>query len=212
MGAVPQSGDRYQIVIGGAVASVYEQINSLPAMKAGTGGGSGSGAKTDAEVKAEARAKTRGKNALVDAFFEYLSDSFRPLLPVLLGASLIIAGEAILDALHIIDAHAKTADKPATLLFVDAMYRSVFYFLPIMVAYNAAKKLKIDPWVGCAIMTALLTPEFLALTSSPTTSCSSYEEPLDPKLCVAHVAGLPMQLNDYGGQRSEEHTSELQSR
>ena len=200
MGAVPQSGDRYQIVIGGAVASVYEQINSLPAMKAGTGGGSGSGAKTDAEVKAEARAKTRGKNALVDAFFEYLSDSFRPLLPVLLGASLIIAGEAILDALHIIDAHAKTADKPATLLFVDAMYRSVFYFLPIMVAYNAAKKLKIDPWVGCAIMTALLTPEFLALTSSSTTSCSSYEEPLDPKLCVAHVAGLPMQLNDYGGQ------------
>ena len=200
MGAVPQSGDRYQIVIGGAVASVYEQINSLPAMKAGTGGGSGSGAKTDAEVKAEARAKTRGKNALVDAFFEYLSDSFRPLLPVLLGASLIIAGEAILDALHIIDAHAKTADKPATLLFVDAMYRSVFYFLPIMVAYNAAKKLKIDPWVGCAIMTALLTPEFLALTSSSTTSCSSYEEPLDPKLCVAHVAGLPMQLNEYGGQ------------
>ncbi len=200
MGAVPQSGDRYQIVIGGAVASVYEQINSLPAMKAGIGGGSGSGAKTDAEVKAEARAKTRGKNALVDAFFEYLSDSFRPLLPVLLGASLIIAGEAILDALHIIDAHAKTADKPATLLFVDAMYRSVFYFLPIMVAYNAAKKLKIDPWVGCAIMTALLTPEFLALTSSSTTSCSSYEEPLDPKLCVAHVAGLPMQLNDYGGQ------------
>ena len=200
MGAVPQSGDRYQIVIGGAVASVYEQINSLPAMKAGTGGGSGSGAKTDAEVKAEARAKTRGKNALVDAFFEYLSDSFRPLLPVLLGASLIIAGEAILDALHIIDAHAKTADKPATLLFVDAMYRSVFYFLPIMVAYNAAKKLKIDPWVGCAIMTALLTPEFLALTNSSTTSCSSYEEPLDPKLCVAHVAGLPMQLNEYGGQ------------
>ena len=199
MGAVPQSGDRYQIVIGGAVASVYEQINSLPAMKAGTGGGSGSGAKTDAEVKAEARAKTRGKNALVDAFFEYLSDSFRPLLPVLLGASLIIAGEAILDALHIIDAHAKTADKPATLLFVDAMYRSVFYFLPIMVAYNASKKLKIDPWVGTAIMAALLTPEFLKLETHPSTTCVQ-NVTLNSKLCTAHIAGLPMQLNGYGGQ------------
>ena len=199
MGAVPQSGDRYQIVIGGAVASVYEQINSLPAMKAGTGGGSGSGAKTDAEVKAEARAKTRGKNALVDAFFEYLSDSFRPLLPVLLGASLIIAGEAILDALHIIDAHAKTADKPATLLFVDAMYRSVFYFLPIMVAYNASKKLKIDPWVGSAVMLALLTPEFLDLSNHPSTTCV-HNDTLNSDLCTAHILGLPMQLNEYGGQ------------
>ena len=203
MGAVPQSGDRYQIVIGGAVASVYEQINSLPAMKAGTGGGSGSGAKTDAEVKAEARAKTRGKNALVDAFFEYLSDSFRPLLPVLLGASLIIAGEAILDALHIIDAHAKTADKPATLLFVDAMYRSVFYFLPIMVAYNASKKLKIDPWVGAAVMAALLTPEFLLLNDPDAhikgVDCP-YNDTLNSYLCTARIAGLPMQLNSYGGQ------------
>ena len=60
MGAVPQGGDRYQIVIGGAVASVYEQINSLPAMKAAGGGASGSGGQTDAEVKAAARAKARG--------------------------------------------------------------------------------------------------------------------------------------------------------
>ena len=37
------------------------------------------------------RAKARGKVAWVDAFFEYLSDSFRPLLGVLLGGSLIIA-------------------------------------------------------------------------------------------------------------------------
>ncbi|MCQ8210757.1 PTS glucose/sucrose transporter subunit IIB, partial [Cutibacterium acnes subsp. acnes] len=33
MGAVPQSGNRYQIVIGGAVAGVYNDIMDLPAMK-----------------------------------------------------------------------------------------------------------------------------------------------------------------------------------
>ena len=91
LGAVPQAGDRYQIVIGGAVASVYEQISNLPEMK-------NAAHPSDADVKAAARAKARGKNAWVDAFFEYLSDSFRPLLPVLLGASLIIAGEAICEA------------------------------------------------------------------------------------------------------------------
>ena len=78
LGAVPQSGDRYQIVIGGAVQSVFNEINNLPSMKSGA-------AASNDDVKAAARAKARGKNALVDAFFEYLSDSFRPLLPVLLG-------------------------------------------------------------------------------------------------------------------------------
>ena len=123
MGAVPQAGDRYQIVIGGAVQGVYTQIMNLPAMKSGA-------ARSDADVKAAARAKARGKNALVDAFFEYLSDSFRPLLPVLLGTSIIIALEAVLEAFGVIDTRAEV--KPAWLVFVDAMYRSVFYFLPIM--------------------------------------------------------------------------------
>lgn len=36
LGAVPQSGDRYQIVIGGAVQSVFNEINNLPSMKSGT--------------------------------------------------------------------------------------------------------------------------------------------------------------------------------
>ena len=192
LGAVPQAGDRYQIVIGGAVASVYEQISNLPEMK-------NAAHPSDADVKAAARAKARGKNAWVDAFFEYLSDSFRPLLPVLLGASLIIAGEAICEAFELIDTHAEAADKPATLLFVDAMFRSVFYFLPLMVAYNASNKLKIDPWVGASIMTALLTPEFLELTNHPSTTCI-HNETLNKDLCTAHVLGLPMQLNEYGGQ------------
>ena len=202
MGAVPQSGDRYQIVIGGAVQSVYDEINSLPAMKS-QGGSSGSG-QSDADVKAAARAKARGKNAYVDAFFEYLSDSFRPLLPALLGASLIIAGEAICEAFGLIDTHVPNDQKPTTLLFVDAMFRAVFYFLPIMVAYNASKKLKIDPWVGTAIMAALLTPEYIflsdkALQEKGVIDCV-HNASVNSDLCTAHIAGLPMQLNNYGGQ------------
>lgn len=139
MGAVPQSGDRYQIIIGGAVQSVYNDIMKLPAMA----GGASSSAKSDADIKAAARAKARGKNAYVDAFFEYLSDAFRPLLPVLLGASLILALIAVLEAFGVVDTHAKVL--PSWLVFTNTMWRSVFYFLPAMVAYNAAKKLDIAP-------------------------------------------------------------------
>ena len=208
MGAVPQSGDRYQIIIGGAVASVYNDINQLPEM-------ANAGQMSDADVKAAARAKARGKFAWLDSFFEYLSDSFRPLLGVLLGASLIVAFTAVLDAFNIVDAQA--TDKPAAWVFVDAMYRSVFYFLPIMVAYNAAKKLEVDGWLGATIMGAVMTPEFISLGAKKyvetaedsgiyqqvqgffDTVCTRNEQ-LDTETCVARIFGLPMQLNDYGGQ------------
>ncbi|HSN12052.1 MAG TPA: PTS glucose/sucrose transporter subunit IIB, partial [Propionibacteriaceae bacterium] len=68
LGAVPQGGDRYQVVIGGAVQSTYTEIMNLPSMK-----GVGSGRLSDAEVKAAERAKARGKFAWLDSFFEYLS-------------------------------------------------------------------------------------------------------------------------------------------
>lgn len=197
MATVPQSGDRLQIVIGGAVARVYSEIMNLPSMS----GGGTPGPKSDADVKAAMRAKSRGRYAVVDNFFEYLSDSFRPLMGVLLGSSLIIAIASVLDALGFVDFRA--ADKSATWVFVDAMWRSVLYFLPIMVAYNAAKKLKIDPWVGAAVMAAVMTPNFTGMLNPksgiPGITCTT-NGTLGTQECVAHVFGLPMQLNDYGGQ------------
>ena len=192
MGAVPQSGDRYQIIIGGAVQSVYNDIMKLPAMA----GGASSSAKSDADIKAAARAKARGKNAYVDAFFEYLSDAFRPLLPVLLGASLILALIAVLEAFGVVDTHAKVL--PSWLVFTNTMWRSVFYFLPAMVAYNAAKKLDIDPWVGAAVVLALLTPEYTALKGLKETTCTKSSVGSD--LCTTQIFGLPMKWSDYGGQ------------
>lgn len=192
LGVVPQSGGRYQVVIGGGVAGVYNAMQQLPGMRAGA-------VLTDAEVKAQARSKARGRFSWLDNFFEYLSDSFRPILGVLLGASLIIAFAAVLDALELVDFRA--ADKAASWVFVDALWRAVFYFLPIMVAYNAAKKLEIDPWLGATIMGALLTPEFLSLSNTerfPDTTCVT-NELLDTESCTARIFGLPLQLNEYGG-------------
>ena len=201
LGAVPQSGDRYQIVIGGAVQSVFNEINNLPSMKSGA-------AASNDDVKAAARAKARGKNAIVDAFFEYLSDSFRPLLPVLLGASLILAFLAVLEAFGVVDTHAQTI--PVWLGYVNSMWRAVFYFLPAMVAYNASKKLDIDPWVGTAVILSLLTPNFLGLSNVnkfPATTCIQLVEGKDDLLqCTTQIDNvpligtLPLQLSDYGGQ------------
>ena len=122
---------------------------------------------------------------------------FRPILGVLLGASIIIALVNLLISLNVIP----NDEASAGWVFVKAIWKGVFYFLPIMVAYNAAKKLKVDPWLGGAIMAMphdpavhqpdghqdLPVPRALANAALGTTSCT------------AKIFGLPMALSDYSG-------------
>ncbi|MDN5902571.1 glucose PTS transporter subunit IIA [Corynebacterium casei] len=185
MGAVPQGGRNYQVVIGGDVASVYNEMIRLPGVK-----------KTDADIKAANRAKSKGKMPWLDTAFEYLSDSFRPILGVLLGASLIIAFTAVMEAFGVVDT--RSEDKAAIWFFIDAMWRSVFYFLPVMVAYNAGNKLRIDPWVPAAVMLALFTPEFLNLKENPIAQCV-VDETLGTESCSITLLGINVILPDYGG-------------
>ena len=204
LGAVPQSGDRFQVVIGGAVATVYEDIMHLPemanaggAVASGNAAGDGGKPMSNAEVKAAARSKARGKVAWLDSFFEYLSDSFRPILGVLLGASIIIALVNLLISLGVIP----NDEASAGWVFVKAIWKGVFYFLPIMVAYNASKKLKVDPWLGGSIMAMLMTPQFISLMNTKTfgsTVCGE-NSALGTTSCTANIFGLPMALSDYSG-------------
>ena len=186
MGAVPQGGSHYQVIVGGDVATVYNAMNSLPEMA--------NRSVSDDELKNRQRDKAKGKVPWLDAFFEYLSDSFRPILGVLLGASLIIAFAAFLDAFHIVDFRAEV--KTPGWQFVDAMWSSVFFFLPVAVAYNAGKKLGIDPWVPAAVMLALFTPDFTTLEEHPDVRVVDiFGEPTN----VVDVFGLPMIHNAYNG-------------
>ena len=201
LGAVPQSGDRYQVVIGGGVANVYNQIMNLPEMQrvasgapAKAAGGSTAGM-SNADVKAAARSKARGKVAWLDSFFEYLSDSFRPILGVLLGASLIIAIINVCIACGWIQSETQSP----TWVFVQALYKGVFYFLPIMIAYNASKKLNVDPWLGGAIMAALMTPSFMSLMDTKWAETHCGESAVGTQMCTTTVFGMPMQLSDYSG-------------
>ena len=186
MGAVPQGGSHYQVIVGGDVATVYNAMNSLPEMANRN--------VSDDELKNRQRDKAKGKVPWLDAFFEYLSDSFRPILGVLLGASLIIAFAAFLDAIRLVDFNAEV--KTPGWQFVDAMWGSVFFFLPVAVAYNAGKKLGIDPWVPAAVMLALFTPDFTTLKEHPDVRVVDiFGEPTN----VVDVFGLPMIHNAYNG-------------
>ncbi|MDQ7991804.1 MAG: glucose PTS transporter subunit IIA [Propionicimonas sp.] len=192
LGAVPQGGDRYQVVIGGAVQTTYNEIMGLPAM-------SGPGRQlSDADVKAAERAKARGKVAWVDTFFEFLSDSFRPILGALLGASLFITLMSLLATLGVIPNWSDpTVVLPPQWQFVNLCWQGVFIMLPLMVAYNASKKVNADPWVGFGIMAVLMLPAFRALGEDPAARQVDFA---GQTITTIDVFGVPLTIFDYSSQ------------
>ncbi|QYF73967.1 glucose PTS transporter subunit IIA [Cryobacterium sp. PAMC25264] len=191
LGAVPQSGDRYQVVIGGAVETVYNEILALPEMKK-----VGTGESAD-DIKAAERAKgPRGKFAGLDTFFEVLSDSFRPILGALLGASLFITFMALMATLGVIPAwNAPGVTLEPGWAFINLMWQGVFVFLPLMVAYNASKRLGADPWVGFGIMAVVMLPGFSALAAT-----DGAQTVFDGKAAIVSIFGLPLTVTDYSSQ------------
>lgn len=188
LGVVPQGSTGMQVIMGGGVAEFYKGIMNNPAM--------GDGKQAAAAPAKKEYGGVRGRFHWVDYAFEVLSDTFRPVLWALLGASLIITALVLCDTFGIQDFRA--AEQPPTFQFLHAMWRSVFYFLPIMVGATAAKKLGANEWVGAAIPAALMTPEFIAMKTLPETVVSQSNVGTD--VFTVDVFGLPMVLNDYGGQ------------
>ena len=176
LGVVKQGTNGLQVIMGGGVANFYQAMLKEPGVP---------GAGEKAASTSKDYGGVRGKYSWVDYAFEFLSDTFRPILWALLGASLIITLLVLADTFGLQDFRAPMEEQPDTYVFMHAMWRSVFYFLPIMVGATAARKLGANEWVGAAIPAALLTPEFLALGEAGES---------------VTVFGLPMILNDYAGQ------------
>lgn len=249
LGAFPRTGNRYQVIIGGAVASVYEQIVRMQAARLtpATQLPSAASWPTQSAQSTQSTQPTQSAPNLSDdvaplrdtatdteqshgpsntsrhftprtvrewgsaararaaAFFDYLSDSFRPILGVLLGASLVIAIVNVIVALGIVpDGETSTG-----WILLKAIWEGVFTVLPIMIAYNAAKKLDVDPWLGGAIMAALMTPQLTGVMSGMSgTSVSSAlsgeiqcsaTATFGTETCTVSAFGIPIQLNDYSG-------------
>ncbi|MCH5641473.1 MULTISPECIES: glucose PTS transporter subunit IIA [unclassified Gordonia (in: high G+C Gram-positive bacteria)] len=190
LGAVPQQGNRYQVVIGGAVESVYNDIMALPEMKARD---------SAAAIKAAERSKgPRGKSAWLDSLFEYLSDSFRPILGALLGASLFITFMSLMSTLDVIP-NWSNPDEASQLSpswqFVNLCWQCVFVFLPLMIAYNASKKVGADPWVGFSVMAVLMLPQFANLEQYTHKVTVAGQE-----IQIVDVFGIPLTFFDYSSQ------------
>lgn len=179
------AGGQIQVVIGTHVGDVLKSLLQQPGW-----GGLGQTAEP-AEVP---------KRSPLDVIFDFLGSTFQPLIPAITGAAMVQVIAILLSQFGGLDPKSPTA------LILNATGNAIFYFLPILVAYTASRKLEVNPFVGAIIAAALLHPSFLQIGETGTVTEAfglplfmySYASSMFPALLAAlALAGLDRLLKRF---------------
>lgn len=138
LGAQFQSG-QFQVIIGAKVAEVYEEIDHL----------AGHSSNNSAPVK------NTSKMNPIEVVFDVISGIFTPILPAIVGSGLIKGIMALFVSLGWL------AETSSTYQVLQIFSNAVFYFLPFLIAYSAAKKFKTRESLALALAGILLYPTML---------------------------------------------------
>ena len=127
------NGGMFQVVIGMHVAEVYEEVvKFLKPENASTK------AVTDENKEA-------GKKNPFDIAADFISSIFSPIVPALAGAGMVKALLALLLAFHLID------NTSQTYIILNLFGDATFAFMPILLAYTTAQKLKCNPILAAVV-------------------------------------------------------------
>lgn len=151
---VVQAGGQYQIIIGQNVPKVYAEfcnMTGLAAMEAINENLDG--------PKEKLTLKKLGGNIM-----NYVAGSMTPMIPAMMGAGLCKALVAVLGPglLNVI------GETHNLYILLNLVYDGFFYFLPIMVGFNAAQKMRMPPALGAFMGGILLSPAFVNMVAADT--------------------------------------------
>ncbi|MBM7542376.1 beta-glucoside-specific PTS transporter subunit IIABC [Amphibacillus cookii] len=136
-----KSGGQYQIIIGSNVNNVHDELVKLGNFKLNT---------------ADDSNKKKGISRILDT----LSGIFTPILPAMIGCAMIKALLVILDVTSLISSESEI------FVFLTFIGDSAYYFLPMLLAWSAAVKFKVNVGLAIALAGILLHPTFSAMLSS----------------------------------------------
>ncbi|MDO4649013.1 MAG: beta-glucoside-specific PTS transporter subunit IIABC [Eubacteriales bacterium] len=131
----------YQVVIGTHVADVFEEVEKL------------------VDIKSSEPAPAVKKNA-AEAVIDFVAAVFQPVIPALSGAGMVKALLALLVVFKVIENTSQTYQ--LLNLFADG----VFYFLPMILAFTTAQKLKCNPILAAGVAAMMLHPNWLAMVAA----------------------------------------------
>lgn len=147
---VVEASGQFQVVIGNNVSDVYQEVVKLePSLSDGTEG--------SATVTHEKMTFKRAFNGLLT----FISGVFTPFLGAMAGAG-ILKG---LLSLAVVLGWLTTKSGAYQIWWAAA--DGIFYFLPLALAFTAAKQLKVNQFVAMAIAAAMVYPNIVALVGKP---------------------------------------------
>lgn len=134
---------QFQIIIGNSVVEVYEAILKQ--------------ASFSGDAKAEKKSE---KSNIGRTVMEFVIAVFQPIIPA-------IAGGGILKAMLSLCVLIGILDNTSTLFTIlNLLGDAPLYFLPLMVAVSASKRLKVNSFVALSVVGALLLPNMTTLLSA----------------------------------------------
>lgn len=143
------AGGQYQVIIGNSVGNVYKEVVAV------TGVGDVSGAAEPEEKK---------KVNPITAALEFISGCMAPLFPAIIAGGLIkvllvIFGPTLLGVM---------SDTSDTYILMNALGDAPFYFLPVIVAFTASRKLNCNSYLAVMVASVLIYPNVITLLGGET--------------------------------------------
>lgn len=138
---VNRQGGQYQVIIGNNVAKCFREINQI------------------ASFSEAADNAPKEKQNPVSVAIDFISGCMTQLFPAIIAGGmikvlLIIFGPTLLGLME------STGD---TYIILNALGDAPFYFLPVMVAYTASKKLNCNSFLSVTVAAMLLYPDLITL-------------------------------------------------
>lgn len=144
---VVEAGGMFQVVVGNAVNEVYDVLSK------------------QMKLEDDASSGKRGteKKGILNSFIDMIAAVFAPTLGVLAGSGLIKGVLALCTSLNLL------TTESGTYIILNAAADAFFYFLPIFLAYTAAKKFNTDRFIAMVIAAALVYPTIVSAYSDSIT-------------------------------------------
>lgn len=140
---VIQNAGSYQVVIGTHVAEVFEEVEKLIDLQ-----------------KDDRKKMSEEKKSVVEVIIDFVAGVFQPVIPALSGAGMVKALLALLVVTKVI------ATDNQTYMLLNLFADGVFYFLPMILAFTTAQKLKCNPILAVGVSAMMLHPNWSALVTA----------------------------------------------
>ncbi|EGO8804752.1 PTS beta-glucoside transporter subunit EIIBCA [Enterococcus faecalis] len=142
--SVVESGGQYQVVLGNKVAHVYNALEPLLAQQFTT------------------KTSTKEKNSLGNRILNTVAAIFTPVVPAIAASGMLkgILAIAVMVANNFYQVDLKPLN---TYIILSAASDALFYFMPVILGYSAAKVFKTNEYIAMVIGATLCYPTIVSL-------------------------------------------------